>query len=165
MSERSTNHATFVIERTYPASPKRVFAAMADPVAKARWFGGSEAWEKVETGFEAAGGYELDFRVGGREHSAGGPPDGPIYTFDALYHDIVPDERIVYSYDMHLDDKRISVSLATVELKPAGAGTRLIFTEQAVFLDGLDNPADRERGTGQLLDALDAELRRASATA
>ena len=59
---------------------------------------------------------------------------------------------------MHLDDKRISVSLATVELKPAGAGTRLIFTEQAVFLDGYDNPAQREEGTRALLDNLDTSL-------
>src|SRR4026207_2500506 len=46
--------------------------------------------------------------------------DGRSYRFDALYQDIVPNERIVYTYDMHLDDKRISVSLASIELKPAG---------------------------------------------
>jgi uncharacterized protein YndB with AHSA1/START domain len=71
----------------------------------------------------------------------------------------VPDQRIVYTNDMHLDEKRISVSLATVEFKPAGAGTRLLFTEQAVFLDGYDDPAVRERGTRALLDDLDAALR------
>ena len=38
-------------------------------------------------------------------------------AYDARYQDIVPNERIIYSYDMHLDDKRISVSLATVELE------------------------------------------------
>ena len=48
---------------------------------------------------------------------------------------------------MHLDDTRISVSLATVELKPARAGTRLIFTEQAAFLDGYNDLAEREEGT------------------
>jgi uncharacterized protein YndB with AHSA1/START domain len=71
----------------------------------------------------------------------------------------VPDERIVYAYDMHLDDRRISVSLATVELKAARAGARLIFTEQGAFLDGLDTPEQREQGTGSLLDALAKELR------
>jgi hypothetical protein len=44
--------------------------------------------------------------------------------------------------------------LATVEFKPAGTSTRLIFTEQAVVLDGYDNAADRERGTRGLLDKL-----------
>ena len=77
----------------------------------------------------------------------------------------MPDQRIVYTYDMHLDETRISVSLATVELEPAGAGTRLIFTEQGAFLDGHDTPAEREQGTGALLDALDAALRREPATA
>jgi uncharacterized protein YndB with AHSA1/START domain len=152
MSERSTHHDTFVIERTYAASPARVFNAWADPAAKARWFVGPDEWMK--------GKHELDFRVGGRERVSGGPPGGPVHSFDGRYQDIVPNERIIYSYDMHLDDKRISVSLATVELKPAGAGTRLVFTEQAVFLDGYDIPAQREHGTRELLDNLDAELRR-----
>ena len=157
MTERSVTHATFVIERTYDASPARVFAAWADPAAKARWFAGPDDWE--------SGAYELDFRVGGRERASGGPPGGPVHTYDARYQDIVPNERIIVAYDMHLDETRISVSLATVELKPAGTGTRLVYTEQGAFLDGYDNPSERERGTRDLLDALEAELRRAPAGA
>jgi len=72
----------------------------------------------------------------------------------------VPDQRIIYVYDMHIDQTRISVSLATVEFRPAGAGTQLIFTEQATLLDGYDNPVEREEGTRVGLDRLDAELRR-----
>ena len=86
-------------------------------------------------------------------------------TFVARYHGIVPDQRIVTTYEMYLDEKRISVSLATLEFKPDGAGTRLILTEQGVFLDGVDNPAERERGTRELLDNLDAALRREPARA
>jgi hypothetical protein len=61
---------------------------------------------------------------------------------------------------MHLDDRHISISLATVELKPAGKGTRLIFTEQAIMLDGYSDPdaRERERGTRGLLDQLGASL-------
>jgi uncharacterized protein YndB with AHSA1/START domain len=151
MTERSTQHATFVIERVYDAAPARVFNAFADPKAKAQWFGGPEAWSR--------GDHEFDFRVGGRERLAGGPKGGPIHAFDCLYQDIVANQRIVYTYDMHLDDKRISVSLATVEFKPSGAGTRLIFTEQGVFLDGYDDAGSRERGTHGLLDKLGAALR------
>ncbi|MGH2534654.1 MAG: SRPBCC family protein [Thermomicrobiales bacterium] len=154
MAERSVTHATFVVERTYDAAPARVFTAWADPAVKARWFAGPDEW--------GPGEFELDFRVGGREINRGGPPGGPIYAFDARYQDIVPDQRIVYAYDMHLDETRISVSLATVEFKSAGAGTRLILTEQGAFLDGHDDPASREQGTGSLLDALGAELRRQS---
>lgn len=147
MSERSVTHATFAVERSYPAPPARVFAAWADPAAKTRWFGGSD-WD-----------HELDFRVGGREVSTG-TMDGTVFTFDGRYQDIVPDERIVYAYDMHMGEDRISVSLATVELRPEGEGTKLVFTEQGAFLDGLDDPAQRESGTGSLLDALAKELER-----
>jgi uncharacterized protein YndB with AHSA1/START domain len=157
MTDPSTRHDTFVIERTYPASPARVFAAWADPEAKARWFACHDEWQ--------SGGHELDFRVGGREQLRVGPPGGPVHRYDARYQDIVPNRRIVYTYDMHLDDTRISVSLATVELSPADAGTRLVFTEQAVFLDGFDNCTDREHGTGELLERLGAALARESVTA
>jgi uncharacterized protein YndB with AHSA1/START domain len=77
----------------------------------------------------------------------------------------VPDERIVYAYEMHRDETRISVSLATVQLEAEGVGTRLTYTEQGAFLDGEDEPEYREQGTGSLLDALGAELGRQPATA
>lgn len=152
MTEEFTHHATFVIERLYAATPARVFKAFSDPQAKARWFAGPDDW--------VAGLREADFRVGGRERLSGGPKGGTIHTFDAIYQDIVANERIIYSYDMHLDEKRISVSLATVEFKPAGSGTRLIFTEQGVFLDGYDDAGSREQGTRGLLDKLEAHLQR-----
>jgi uncharacterized protein YndB with AHSA1/START domain len=157
MSERSTHHATFTIERRYDATPAQVFAAWAEPTAKAGWFACHDDW--------VSGGYELDFRVGGRERLSIAAKGGVVHAYDAHYQDIVPGERIVYSYDMHLDDRRISVSLATVVLEPAGAGTRLTFTEQAVFLDGYDNVADREHGTRELLQSLAAALAREPATA
>jgi uncharacterized protein YndB with AHSA1/START domain len=147
MSERSVEHATFVVERTYDASPDRVFAAWSDPEAKARWFDGSE------------GEVEFDFRVGGQERRRGTLPDGRAYTFKALYQDIVPGRRIVFTYDMLLDETRISVSVATVQFRPERAGTRLVFTEQGAFLDGHEMPGQREQGMGSLLDALEAELR------
>ena len=152
MPERSVTHATFAVERTYDASPARVFAAWADPEAKSTWFGPPD--DDMEN-------YELDFQVGGREYSRGKVPgsDG-TFTYEACYQDIVPDERIVYAYDMHFDDARISVSLGTVELKPDGDGTRLTYTEQGAYLDGLDSPDQRAGGTGQLFDALEEYLAR-----
>ena len=147
MTARSTTHATFTIDRIYDAEPARVFAAWADPAAKIRWFGGG------------SDDYELDFKVGGREFNRGGEPGGAVYTYEAVYRDIVENERIVYTYEMHLDDARISVSVTSVELAPEGSGTKLTFTEQGVFLDGLDSPALREQGTGHLLEALGADLR------
>jgi uncharacterized protein YndB with AHSA1/START domain len=157
MTERSVTHATIVVERTYDASPARVFAAWADPAVKVRWFAGPDEW--------GSGDFELDFQVGGRERNSGGPPGGPVHRYDAIYQDIVPDQRIILTYDLYLDETRISVSLATVELKPAAAGTHLIYTEQGAYLDGHDVPDLREQGMGRLLDALGAELRDAPRTA
>ena len=152
MTERSVTHDTFVVERSYPASPARVFAAWADPAAKARWFASPEEWGPDE--------FELDFRVGGRERSRGGPPGGPLITYEARYQDIVPDERIVYTYVMEMDATLISISVATVELRPEGGGTRLVLTEQGAYLDGHDSSTQRQQGAGGLLDALGAELGR-----
>lgn len=150
MTKRSTKHATFTIERTFAAAPARVFAAYADAKSKARWFGGPDEWEKSNL--------TLDFRVGGRESVSGGPTGGPIHRYSALYQDIVPDQRIVLTYEMYLDETRISVSLGTTELKPDGSGTRLVYTEQSVFLDGHDDAGGREHGTGWLFDNLAAFL-------
>ena len=146
MSERSVTHNTFTIERTYDAAPSRVFAAFADFEAKMKWFKGPDDWDLDEA--------KMDFRVGGRETNNGGPKGGPKSSFDCRYYDIVPNERIVYAYEMYIDDKRISVSVATIELKPQGRGTRLTLTEQGVYLDGFDNGALRKEGTEGLFNAL-----------
>jgi uncharacterized protein YndB with AHSA1/START domain len=101
----------------------------------------------------------MDVRPGGREHVKGRWETGVVSTFDAVYHDVVADERIVYAYEMHLDDRKISVSLATLELKPAGTDTRLVMTEQGAFLDGYDDAGSREHGSNFLLDALGNSLK------
>lgn len=145
----SITHATFVIERIYPASPARVFQAFADPKVKALWFKGPDDWDNRG---------EMDFRVGGKEWSEGDIPNGPRTRFDAVYYDIVENERIVYCYDMHLDANRISVSVATIELSPEGSGTKLVLTEQGAFLDGYDDAGSREHGTNELMDALGRSL-------
>lgn len=152
MTERSTTHATFVIERAYPHPPAKVFAAFADAKQKVKWFGGPDEWEKSD--------HKLDFRIGGRESVSGGPPGGPVHFYNGQIWDIVYNERIVIAYEMHIDTTRISVSLGTTELKPSGAGTRLLYTEQGVYLDGYDDAGSREHGTRELFDQLEAFLKR-----
>jgi uncharacterized protein YndB with AHSA1/START domain len=149
MTKRSLTHDTFVIERKLAAAPAVVFDAFADPAKKARWFGAPDNGDTA---------LELDFRVGGREFNRGGPPGGPVYTFEAVYRDIVPDVRIVTTYEMAMDGTRISVSLSSVEFLPDGDGTRLVYTEHGAYLDGHDTPQARQHGTNELLDGLVAWL-------
>jgi uncharacterized protein YndB with AHSA1/START domain len=148
--KRSVSHGTFSIERTYKASTARVYQALTDPEAKARWFSGGTGYTLLAR--------KMDVREGGREHVSGRWESGIVSTFDAIYHDLVPDERIVYSYVMHLNERKISASLATFELKAAGEGTRLVLTEHGAFLDGYDDSGSRERGSNFLLDALGKSL-------
>ncbi|MBO0810372.1 MAG: SRPBCC domain-containing protein [Actinobacteria bacterium] len=146
MTDDSVLHATFTLERTYPAEPARVFAAWAEPAAKARWFAGDAA-------------HELDFRVGGRERVHRPARDGtPALTFESVYHDITDGERIVYAGALFAGDQLATVSLTTVEFSPDAGGTRLVLTEQGAYLDGLEQPGWREQGTGDQLAALAAEL-------
>ena len=150
---RSVVHATFRLERTYDAPVARVWSAITDEQAKAKWFDARDgAWELLER--------QIDVRVGGRERLKGRWKGGVVSCFDAVYHDVVPNERIVYAYEMSQDDKKISISLATMQLKAEGGKTKLTVTEQGAFLDGYDDAGSREHGTGFLLDALGASLTR-----
>ena len=144
----------FTIERRFRQTPAQTFQAFADPDLKRRWFGAPDTWPDAKL--------ELDFRVGGGELSVGRDPGGTLHEFRSRYHDIVDDERIVFAYDLLLDGRLVSVSLTTIEVRPDGEGSRLVFTEHGAFFDELEDPAEREHGTGLLLDGLAAFLSDAS---
>lgn len=151
MTERAVTHATFTLERSYDALPAKVFKAFADPAIKRRWFVEGEGWEVEE--------FTGEFKIGGYERSRFRFKGGAPVRNDTSYHDIVPNERIIFAYSMTIGENRISASLATCEFKPAGAGTQLVFTEQGAFLDGLDSAGSREGGWKELLDALGRALK------
>jgi len=149
---RSVVHGAFHLERTYEATAEQVYQALSDETAKSRWFARSPGLRLIER--------SMDFRVGGRERAKGRFESEVTTTFDAIYYDIVPLERIVYTYEMHLDERKISVSLATLQIKPEGQGrTKLLVDEQGAFLDGYDDAGKREQGTSDLLDKLGASLK------
>jgi uncharacterized protein YndB with AHSA1/START domain len=149
---RSASHGVFTVARTYDASIERVWRALSDPAAKAKWFGGSlSEWEEIER--------VMDFREGGVERVSGRWKSGVVSAFDGLYHDIVPMTRIVYSYALRLNEAKISVSLATMELESEAPGrTTLKVTEQGAFLDGYDDGGAREHGTRLLLEKIGETL-------
>jgi uncharacterized protein YndB with AHSA1/START domain len=151
----TVNHATFTIERTFPVAPSRVFAAFADPAKKRRWFAAGAGHAVTEP-------HQMDFQVGGREHSErriqGGPIDGARLENDTVYMDIIPDARIVLAYTMSVNGKRISSSLATFELQPTAEGTRLVFTDQGAYFENSDGQEIRKQGWTTILNSLAAEI-------
>jgi uncharacterized protein YndB with AHSA1/START domain len=149
MPERSIVHGAFTVERKWKSAPSKVFRAWSDPEIKQKWFGAPDKNNPAHI---------FEFQPGGREFSEGEAPDGQMYSFDVRYYDIVPDNRIVYAYEMKLNKERISVSVATVEFRPDGAGTHMIVTEHGAFLDGLDTVKQREEGTSFIMDQLGAML-------
>lgn len=162
MPEPSTIHSTFVIERSYPKPPARVFSAFADPAKKRRWFAEGEGHDIDE--------FELDFRIGGSERhryrlNEGSPFPGVSITHQGRYQDIVPDKRIVSASTMDFGEKRITATLLTIEFLPTAEGTDLIITHQGAYIEWPDGPRIIEAGWRKLIDNLAAELARDAAAA
>jgi uncharacterized protein YndB with AHSA1/START domain len=141
---------SFTLERVFAAPPSRVFHALTNMDAKSKWFAGGPEQTMVER--------YMDATPGGRERALGHWSNGNTSCFDAVYFDVIPNTRLVYAYEMHLNGTKISVSLATLELSPAPGGTRLVVTEQGSFLEGYADNGSRAQGTGFLLDQLGASL-------
>jgi uncharacterized protein YndB with AHSA1/START domain len=155
MEKSTVIHSTFQLERKLKASPERIFTAFADEATKRRWFfeGNSHSLEH----------HELDFKVGGKERTQmkmgpGTPVSGMTLVNETVYEDIVPARRIVTAYRMSMDGKPFSVSLATIELVPAGSGTDLVLTHQGAYFEGADGPEMRKGGWESLLNKLVKEL-------
>lgn len=143
-------HSTFTIERLYPASPERVFAAWQDPRIKARWFAGPGT------------AHDMDFRVGGTETVQERRPGGDELRFTSTYQEIRPGEMILYSSTMHRGRTLGTVSVTTAEFVRQDSGTRLVLTEHGVYLTDWEEPAAREAGTTAWLDQLGALLAQAN---
>jgi uncharacterized protein YndB with AHSA1/START domain len=148
-------HNTFVIERTYPSTPERVFAAFTETEKKRRWFADGDTHDVEE--------FAMDFRVGGTERAAyrmneRTPFPGTSLLNDSVYLDIVPNRRLVVAGTMTLGDRRISATLITFDFLPTDGGTELIFTHQGAFFEGADGPERREAGWRKLLDRLTNEI-------
>ncbi len=152
MTTGSVTHATICLDRVYDAPPARVYLAFTDPEARRRWFFQADHWSlHRHSGGETA--------VGAAESSAFSPPGADVViTNDSIYLDVVPNERLVFAYQMTVAGKPISASLATAEFRAEGKGTRLVFTEQGAYFDDPGQVAGREEGTRELLEALAAEL-------
>jgi uncharacterized protein YndB with AHSA1/START domain len=146
-------HGTFTIRRVWAASPQRVFNAWSDPELKSQWFSGPpERWTLIRR--------SMDFRVGGTEVLEGRfNESGKATLFEARFHLIEPNQRLVYAYDLHHSGSFHSVTLSSLTLEAEGNGTVVSYTEQIVFLDGQDGTPSRRHGTDLQFDMIEHTLR------
>jgi uncharacterized protein YndB with AHSA1/START domain len=157
MTQRHTQRDTIRLERHYPVPPATVFQAWASPKSKTAWFtNDSPGWTKSV--------HTMDFRVGGREYLSVAPASGETHEMSAVYHDIVPNERIVWSFEMRIAGAPLSVSVSSVELSPSSTGTKLVLTEQILCLDSDPDLTPRVKGTESLLSLLEQYLQGAPAS-
>lgn len=148
-------HASFRIEKTYPHPVAKVFAAFADGAIKQRWLNPQAP--------QNGAAYENDFRVGGQEHSRSimgddTPFPGAVLSSQALYLDVIANQRIVTGSNMMMNGTPFSGSLLTFEFEADGDGTRLICTHAGAYFENSDGPAMREHGWNYLLDQLGTVL-------
>lgn len=135
---------TFHTTRAYAASPAAVFAAFADPVRLARWWG--------PKGFRNSFAV-CDFRPGGSWTFTMHGPDGSDYPNASVFAEIEPARRVV------IDHVCQPLFRLTVELEPQGTGTLLHWTqvfasaETAAAVAHIVQPANEQN-----LDRLGAEL-------
>lgn len=136
---------SLTLKRRLKASPERVYGAWTQPEQIKLWFGPRQT-EVVHA--------EFDTRVGGRFRIVATSPDGEKHQVEGVIREVVPNERLVYTWAWHSTPER--ESLVTVEFKRDGSGTLLTLTH-AQFAD---EPArDRHRsGWDGAIDKLEEHL-------
>jgi uncharacterized protein YndB with AHSA1/START domain len=123
-----------------------------DPVARARWSPPSDTAILIYD--------EAEFRVGGSDVFRCGAKTDPRYRGETRYHDIVANRRIVWTEVIDELDKRLSVTVTTLELEPDGERAKFKLTVQLAALDGRAIIEGTKAGYTGALDNLTRELQR-----
>lgn len=123
MSATTAVTPSLTLKRRINAAPATLYRAWLEPQGIAQWFGAPGA-----KNFHA----EVDARVGGRYFLKSTAPNGEDMGVGGEYRELVPNEKIVFSWAWQSTPER--VSLVTVTFKPDGAGTILTLTH-AMFAD------------------------------
>jgi uncharacterized protein YndB with AHSA1/START domain len=143
-------HATIVMERTYKASPTRVFAAWEDKEARERWQAPDET---IRIKYE-----ESNFGRGGRDVVRCIEQGGGEFLATVHYLDIRGGKRIVFTEAVAQGPANLSAALISVELYPVSEGTRQLVTMQIASFDGSGMEKGYEHGWGMALDNLAKEF-------
>jgi uncharacterized protein YndB with AHSA1/START domain len=146
MTPTTTLHATLVFEHEIPAPVGEVFAAFADPSARAEWGAPSDTAVVIYD--------QADFCEGGQDCFRCGATSDPNIYGTTRYLEIVPNRRVVSSETIVVNGKRLCASLNTLELTPDGERTKLKSTTQLASFIGEDMIKGHQTGTSASLDNL-----------
>ena len=126
------------LKKRINAAPAKVFAAWTDPALIARWWG-PDSGPVTQA--------DIDLRVGGRFTVSFRTEDGEAHTVSGSYREIVPGERLVFSWAWISTPER--QSQVTISLKPDGTGTMLTLQHEQ-FFDEAARDSHRRGWTGTL---------------
>ena len=121
---RTDERPSLTLTRRFRARPEKVYAAWTQVEQLMQWFGPAD----VKPGTVKA---VLDVRAGGRFRLSFTKADGEYCEAGGVYREVVPNERLVFSWAWHSTPER--ESLVTVSIKPDGAGTLMVFTHEQFF--------------------------------
>ncbi|MGI9520964.1 MAG: SRPBCC family protein [Hyphomicrobiaceae bacterium] len=142
----STTAPKLKINRLLNGSAEKIFSAWTDPARLVQWFGPSERMTCEVP--------ELELRVGGRYTILMHSPDGERHCVSGEYREIIPNEKLVFSWAWESTPDR--VSQVTVTLRPHGDQTRLQLTHEQFFDESI---RDRHNeGWSGSLDRLAAKI-------
>lgn len=135
---------SLTFKRRLNAPPEKVYAAWTDPKKIVHWFGRADA---KPSSMQA----DIDARVGGRFRVNFGTLEGEYYEVGGVYREVVPNQRLMFSWAWHSTPER--QSLVTVSLQPDGDATLLTVHHEQLF----DSAArdGHERGWLGALDKLE----------
>jgi uncharacterized protein YndB with AHSA1/START domain len=142
MATQTATKPSLTIKRRLNAPPAKVFAAWTDPEKVKGWMGPGEM---------KAMHAECDLRVGGRYRWVMRAPSGEEHDVGGVYREVVPNERLVFSWAWHSTPER--ESLLTISLKPDGAGTLLTLHHEQFFDEAARD--SHEKGWIELLVKLE----------
>ena len=137
---------SLTVKRRLNAPPAKVYAAWTDPEKIARWFAPANAkTDSVQA--------DIDARIGGRFRISYSTDD-EYYEVGGVYREVVPNQRLVFSWAWHSTPER--ESQVTVTLKPDGDGTLLTLHHEQLFDQAARD--GHERGWTGMLDNLEKHL-------
>jgi uncharacterized protein YndB with AHSA1/START domain len=135
---------SLTLKRRLNARPEKVYAAWTDPEKIAHWWGPADT---VAGSIHA----EMDVRVGGRFRLSFKTGDGEYHEVGGVYQEVVPDQRLVFSWAWHSTPER--ESLVAISLRPDRDGTLLTLHHEQFFDQAARD--GHERGWTGTLDKLE----------